>query len=305
MPPDQFDVIVIGGSYVGLSAALGLARSRKRVLVIDAGQRRNRFVPTAHNLLGQDGRAPEAIIRDARAEVAAYPTTTFIDGVAVSAAPEGAGFTVTLEDGSTQHAARLVLATGVADELPDFPGLRQGWGKWVFHCPYCHGYEVAEQQLGVLAFGESALHLAMLIPDWGPTTFLTNGAVDLAASERAALAARGVVVEDQGVSAVINADEGATGVRLDDGRVIALDALFIAVPTRQTSPLAAQLGCALDDTPQGPIVRVDMMGRTTVPGVYAAGDAAQLDKSLAAAIASGRMVGAAAAIHPSLMPPAH
>lgn len=125
---DRYDVIVVGGSYAGLSAALALARARKRVLVIDAGQRRNRFMHTAHNLLGQDGRAPEVIVRNARAEVAAYPTATFIDDVAVSAAPFAAGFTVTLEDGSPHHAARLVLATGVEDELPDLPGLREGWG---------------------------------------------------------------------------------------------------------------------------------------------------------------------------------
>jgi len=124
MPSDRDDVIFVGGSDAGLSAALTLPRARKRVLVIDAGQRRNRFVQTAHNLLGQDGRAPEAIVRGARAEVAAYPAATFIDGVAVSAALTGTGYTVTLEDGSRHSAARLILATAVEDELPDLPGPR-------------------------------------------------------------------------------------------------------------------------------------------------------------------------------------
>jgi len=172
MPSNQYDVIVVGGSYAGLSAALALARARQRVLIIDAGQRRNRFAHAAHNLLGQDGRAPDAIIRDAHDDVAAYPTATFIDGTAVAAAQSGAGFAVTLEEGSTHHAARLILAIGVEDELPCLPGLRDGWGNGVFHCPYCHGYEVAGRRLGVLAFGAVATHLANLIPEWGPRSVL-------------------------------------------------------------------------------------------------------------------------------------
>lgn len=303
MQSDSYEVIVVGGSYAGLSAALALGRARKRVLIIDSGQRRNRFAHAAHNLIGQDGRAPEAIVRDARADVSAYPTASFIDGVVVAAAPNGTGFTATMEDDSKHHALRLVLATGVEDELPDLPGLRDNWGQFVFHCPYCHGYEVAGQRLGVLAFGATSGHLATLIPDWGPTTVLTNGTISLTASERAALEGRGVVVEDTAVSAVIHGGEGPNGVRLEDGRIIALDAIFTGVPTRLASPLAEQLGCAIDDTGIGPIVRVDIVGQTTVPGVYAAGDAAQFNKSLAGAIASGGLAGAMA--HQSLLPSAH
>lgn len=303
MQSDSYDVIVVGGSYAGLSAALALGRARKRVLIIDSGQRRNRFAHSAHNLIGQDGRTPEAIVRDARADVSAYPTASFIDGVVVAAAPNDTGFTVTLEGGSTEHAARLILATGVEDDLPNLPGLRDAWGNWVFHCPYCHGYEVAGQRLGVLAFGSIATHLANLIPDWGPTTFLTNGTISLTESERAALEGRGVVIEDTPVSAVIHGGEGSIGVRLEDGRVIALDAIFTGVPTRLASPLAEQLGCAIDDAGFGPIIRVDIVGQTTVPGVYAAGDAAQFNKSLAGAIASGGLAGAMA--HQSLLPSAH
>lgn len=302
MQSDSYDVIVVGGSYAGLSAALALVRARKRVLIIDAGQRRNRFVRTAHNLLGQDGRTPEEIFRNARADVAAYPTATFIDGCAVAATASDRGFTVTLADGSAHLAARLILAIGVEDELPDLPGLREGWGNGVFHCPYCHGYEVAGQRLGVLAFDATATRLANMIPEWGPTTFLTNGRVSLTASERDALEGRGVVIEDTAVSAVINGDEGAGGVRLSDGRMIGLDALFILTPTRLASPLAGQLGCAIDDTAVGPTIRVDTLGQTTVPGVFAAGDAAQFDKSLAGAVASGRLAGTMA--HHSLLPAA-
>lgn len=302
MQSDSYDVIVVGGSYAGLSAALALVRARKRVLIIDAGQRRNRFVRTAHNLLGQDGRTPEEIFRNARADVAAYPTATFIDGCAVAATASDHGFTVTLADGLAHLAARLVLAIGVEDDLPDLPGLRESWGNGVFHCPYCHGYEVAGQRLGVLAFDATATRLANMIPEWGPTTFLTNGVVSLTASERDALEGRGVVIEDMAVSAVINSDRGVEGIRLSDGRMIGLDALFILTPTRLASPLAGQLGCAIDDTAVGPTIGVDTLGQTTVPGVFAAGDAAQFDKSLAGAVASGRLAGTMA--HHSLLPAA-
>ena len=299
----QYDVIVVGGSYAGLSATLALGRARKRTLVIDAGRRRNRFAHAAHNLLGQDGRAPGAIAAIGRAEVAAYPTATFLDGEAVAAATHADGFAVTPADGATHTAARLILAIGVTDALPDLPGLREGWGKGVIHCPYCHGYEVAGRRLGVLAFGPLATHQATLIPDWGPTTFLTNGAAHLTAPEREALAARGVTIEEEPVAEILNAGDRLAGVRLRDGRTVALDALFTAVPRRLASPIAEQLGCALDDTALGPIIRVDATGQTTVPGVYAAGDAAHLMKSLPGAVASGYLVGAMA--HQSLLPPAH
>ena len=296
----QHEVIIVGGSYAGLSAGLALGRARKRVLIIDAGQRRNRFAHEAHGYLGQDGHAPAAIAAAGRAEVAAYPTVTFLDGTAVSAAKDEQGFAVTLADGTTHAAARLILATGVTDDLPDLPGLREGWGKGIVHCPYCHGYEVADRRLGVLALVPFATHQANMIPDWGPTTFLTNGVVSLAPNERAALERRGVVIEGEPVAEIINAGDRLAGVRLRDGRVIALDALFTGVPTHLTSPLAEQLGCAIDDTVAGPIIRVDQMGQTTVPGVYAAGDAAQLMKALPNAVASGYTAGAMA--HQSLIP---
>jgi thioredoxin reductase len=189
----------------------------------------------------------------------------------------------------------------LVDDLPDLPGLREGWGKGVLHCPYCHGYEVAGRRLGVLAIMPQATHQVNLIPEWGPATFLTNGVVTLTATERAALSARGVAVEEGLVAAILNEGEGLAGVSLRDGRTFALDALFTGVPTRQASPLAEQLGCALEETMLGPIVGVDATGQTSVPGVFAAGDAALPMKSLPGAVASGYTVGVAA--HRSLLPP--
>ncbi|HVK78327.1 MAG TPA: NAD(P)/FAD-dependent oxidoreductase [Kofleriaceae bacterium] len=299
MKADSCDVIVIGGSYAGLSAALQLARARRRVLVIDAGRRRNRFASSSHGFLGQDGRDPVAIAADARAQLLAYPTVTWIDGTVATATAADGGFAVTLASGATHHGRRLVLATGVVDELPDVPGLAEQWGRNVFHCPYCHGYELDGGPVGVLAVGAVSMHQAVLLPDWGPTTLLSLGRFDPDAEQRAELARREVAIEPELVVAIepAEAGHGAT-VRLRDGRRRSFAGLFVA-PRIRPSPLAAELGCELEDSPLGPIVKADPMRATTVPGVFAAGDVAIATASVAIAVADGARAGVAA--HRSLI----
>lgn len=291
----SFDVIVVGGSYAGLSAALQLARARQRVAVVDAGQRRNRFAATSHGFLGQDGRAPSDIVADAKAQLLAYPTVQWLAGTATRAQAQGDGFVVTLAD-RTLTARRLVLATGVTDELPAIPGLAERWGRHVFHCPYCHGYELDRGAIGVLATSELSMHHALMLPDWGPTTLLLNGAFAPDAAQHAALAARGVTVEATPVARV----EGRATVVLQDGRSRVLAGLFVATRIHMQSPLAAQLGCAFDDSPAGPVIRRDAMMATTVPGVFACGDAARPFGNVALAVGDGAMTGAAT--HRSLIP---
>jgi thioredoxin reductase len=299
MPHDTYDAAVIGGSWAGLSAAMQLARARRRVLVVDAGRPRNRFAHASHGFFGQDGRTPSAILETARAQVLAYPTAEFRHDEAMRAETCDGGFQVTLASGATAHARRLVLATGVVDELPDIPGLRERWGVSVLHCPYCHGYEVAGGRLGVLAVGERSLHHALLLPDWSPTiTLFTNGTFDPTADQRDALAARGVRIESRLIAAVIGDEPALTGVRLDDGELIALDALFTASRTRMTSALAEHLGCEFDEGPFGPVIRTDARKETTVPGVYAAGDVARAAHNATWASADGVTAGISA--HQSL-----
>lgn len=290
----EFDVIVIGGSYAGQSAALQLARARKRVAVVDAGRRRNRFAAHSHGFLGQDGRAPGDIVADARAQLLAYPTVHWVDGEALVARTDGDGFIVTLADRELRG-SRLVLATGVADELPAVDGLMERWGRSVFHCPYCHGYELGQRPVGVLATGESSLHQALLLPDWGPTTLFLNAAVTPDATQAAHLAARGVTVEATPVARV----DGDIRVHLADGRAVALAGLFVATRTRMASPLAEQLGCTLDEGPAGPSIRRNAMNETTVPGVFACGDAARAFANVAVNVGDGAFTGAAA--HRSLI----
>lgn len=290
------EVIVIGGSYAGMAAALQIGRARRRVLVIDAGLRRNRFAAVAHGLLGRDGVPPAQIAAEARAQLAAYPAISWHEGSAASARADGAGFTVETGDGQRISARRLVLATGVTDTLPDIPGLAERWGKSVFHCPYCHGYELDNGNIGVLATGPMSLHHALMLPDWGRTTLLTNGAFEPSAADLEQLQARGVRVEHAHVLELIG--EGAS-VRLDDGRTIAFDGLFTMPRTRPSSPLAEQLGCVLEDGPMGPFVKVDEMKQTNIAGVFACGDAARAAGSLALAVGDGTMAGVAA--HRSLI----
>jgi thioredoxin reductase len=171
----SYDVIVIGGSFAGQSAAMQLARARRRVLVVDGGKPRNRFAETSHGFLCQDGKAPATIIDEASRQLAAYPTVTQMQGEAVQARRVKNQFSISLADGRQTLAARVVLAIGVRDELPDIAGIEKRWGKSVLHCPYCHGYEVADRPLGVLARGQTSVHQAQMIPDWGPTSYFTQG----------------------------------------------------------------------------------------------------------------------------------
>jgi thioredoxin reductase len=292
----DYDVIVAGGSYAGMAAALQLVRARRKVLVLDAGLRRNRFAGESHGLLGQDGRAPDAIFVDAKAQLLAYPDLSWREGTAISASAVDGGFAIGTADGGTLTARRLILATGVSDRLPEVPGLRERWGRSVVPCPYCHGYEFGQAPLGVLASGELSMHQALLIPEWGPTTLFTNGSFTPDPQQLRELETRGVAIEREAVSEVFG---NAASVRLADGRVVELAGLFVASTVSVQGPMAAQLGCEMSEMPFGAVIKTDEMKATSVPGVFACGDTARFMASLSFAIADGAMAGIAA--HRSLV----
>ncbi|MDH5835228.1 NAD(P)/FAD-dependent oxidoreductase [Luteimonas kalidii] len=292
------DAIVVGGSYAGMAAALQLLRARRRVLVIDAGQRRNRAAVTSHGFLGHDGSDPAEIARTARAQLARYPTLRWADDTAVSASGERDAFTVVARSGGAHRGRRLLLAIGVSDTLPALPGLAERWGRSVFHCPYCHGYELDRGAIGVLAAGPMSLHQAMLLPDWGSVTLLANGLLEPDAATREALAQRGVAIEATPVARI----EGQADVVLADGRVLPFAGLFVASRNAPAGVLAQRLGCELVDTPMGSQIRTDEAKRTTVPGVYACGDAARAPHSVSLAVGDGAWAGAQ--VHQSLVFPA-
>lgn len=294
-----YDAIIVGGSFAGLSAGLQLARARRSILVIDEGQRRNRFSSHSHGFLGQDGREPAAIVAEAKAQLLAYPTVTWRDARANDAEIEGDGFSVTDSGGNQHQARRLLLATGVRDELPAIPGLRERWGKSVLHCPYCDGYELGGGKLGVLASGAFSALKAALVADWGEVTLFLNGEPEPDAEASALLARRGVTVERTPVVAAEGDGTAMAGLRLIDGRLAPVKALFVAAGICPASPLAEELGCAFDDGPFGPLLRVDGMKQTSVAGVYAAGDAATARHNVALAVADGVLAGTG--LHISLL----
>ena len=292
-----FDAIIVGGSYAGLSAATQLARARRRVLVVDGGQRRNRYASHSHGFLTRDGSGTAAIAAEGKAQLLAYASVSWLDGTAVQAAasPDGDGFDVTLADGNVVHGRRLVLATGVIDELPPVDGLSERWGASVFHCPYCHGYELEQGAIGVLATGPLSMHHALMLPDWGTVTFFLNGAFEPDAAQLAQLEARGVKLVRTPVARI----DGVADVVMADGSRHAMAGLFVATRTRLASALAVTLGCALEQGAMGPFVRTDEQKASSVPGVFCCGDAGRMAGSVAFAVADGAMAGVAA--HRSLM----
>jgi len=291
-----YDVIVVGGSYGGMSAALQLARARRTVLVIDAGLRRNRFSRASHGFLTQDGASPDAVAQQARSQLLRYPTVAWRQGTAAAASASEGGFEVRLESGERVDARRLVLATGVVDMLPPLPGLAERWGRTAHLCPYCDGYEADLGPLGVLATSEAWFHQAMLIPEWGRTTVFTNGIVRPDGQQRAQLEARGVAIEEVPVDAVTG--EHAT-MALRDGRNIELNGLFLMPPNRPGSPIASELGCVIEHGVTSAFLRTDAHKETTVKGVFACGDAARAAASVSLAIGDGASAGIG--VHQSLV----
>ncbi|WP_458760646.1 NAD(P)/FAD-dependent oxidoreductase [Afipia sp. TerB] len=289
-----YDAIIVGGSYAGLSAGLQLARARRSVLVIDEGLRRNRFADSSHGFLGQDGRAPGAIAADGRAQLLAYPSVTWLDARVASLRKTANGFAVEAANESHQ-AQRLILATGVGDDLPDVAGLAERWGKSVFHCPYCHGYELRRGRIGVIASSELSMHHALMLPDWGETTLFLNDAFVPDEEQLGQLRKRGVTLERAPIARI----SGHATVELRDGRAIALDGLFTLTRISSKDPLAEQLGCAFDEGPTGAVIKTDFSKETTVPGVFACGDVARMAGNVALAVGDGVMAGVAA--HRSLM----
>jgi len=291
----QHDVIVVGGSYAGMAATLQLVRARRSVLVIDAGARRNRYATHSYGFLGQDGVDPADIAQSARRQLQVYPMLSWVEGTAETASGEKERFTVILQNGERHSGRRLLFATGVSDKLPNVEGLAERWGRSVFHCPYCHGYELNRGRIGVIATGPTSLHQAQLIPEWGEVTFLVNDAVALDSAARADLAARHVTVDETPIDRV----DGHADIVLTDGRRLPFAGLFIAPRNAPATPVAETLGCALVETPMGLQIETNDMKETSVPGAFACGDVARVPHSVSLAVADGAWAGAQ--VHRSLV----
>ncbi len=288
-----WDCIVVGAGAAGLSAALVLGRARRRTLVIDAGGQSNLAAHGIGGLLGHDGRPPAELYAAGRAELAGYPAVEFREGEVVAGEP---GFTLELTDGTREHARSVVLATGMDYRTPALPGIAERWGRSVFHCPFCHGWEVRDRALGVLDRGTRGAERALLLRFWSDdVTLLADGPAELGPDDARRLDEAGVVVDERRVTAVTG---DAATVTFGEGDERPLGGLLVPVTLHQRSGLAAQLGAVAAEP--GAIaadaIDVDAMLATSASGVFAAGDVSAKMPAVAAAIAAGSMA-AAAVVH--------
>ena len=292
---DSYDVVVIGGGAAGLSGALMLARSRRSVLVIDAGAPRNAPAGAVHGLLARDGTPPAELLDRGRAEVRGYGGQ-LITGQVSTARQDRDGFTVTLADGRMVRARRLLVGTGLTDELPDIPGLHERWGRDVVHCPYCHGWEVRDQAIGVLASGPTAVHQALLFRQLSDDVVLLSHTMPQPEGQAAVSWPRSAsaVVPGEVVAVQINEDR-LTGVRLADGTVLARQALAVAPRMTARAGFLADLGLKPTAHPLGigEYIAAGPAGLTEVPGVWVAGNVTDLGAQVGGAAAAGALAGAA------------
>ena len=300
----HFEVVVVGGAAAGLSGALVLARARRSVLVIDAGHPRNAPADGVHSFLTREGIAPADLVATGRDEVRSYGGR-ITEGTVTAVERGDSTFTVRLESGEAVTADRLLVATGVVDDLPPVPGLAARWGRDVLHCPYCHGWEVQDEPVAILATGPMAVHQALLWRQWTDTvTFLRHTGPALSSDDQERLAARGITVIDGEVAALDVADDHLVGVTLAEGASVACRALVVGAPVSAVSPLLTGLGVATKDLEigghvVGTHVEADPTGATSVPGVWVAGNAANLMAQVVTSMDAG--LRAAGAINADLI----
>ncbi|GGV98295.1 MULTISPECIES: NAD(P)/FAD-dependent oxidoreductase [Streptomyces albovinaceus subgroup] len=304
MQQQRYDVVIVGGGAAGLSGALALGRARRSVLVIDAGEPRNAPASHVHNYLGRESTPPGELLAIGRGEAAGYGAE-IVEGRVASAERlpgDGAGkqgFRVVTEDGRSVEARRLLVTTGLVDELPPVPGLAERWGREVLHCPYCHGHEVADRPIGVLATGPLAVHQALMWRQWSDdvTLFLHTGP-EPTEEEYEQLAARDIAVVDGEVTGLEVADDRFTGVTLASGRVVPREALVVQARFTARSAVLESLGLKpvaqeMGGTVVGSYIPTDPTGATEVPGVWAAGNVTRLTEQVIGAAAAGLMAGGA------------
>jgi len=286
----DYEVIIIGGSYAGLSAAMALGRALRKVLIIDAGQPCNRQTPHSHNFITQDRETPAAISAKAKEQGMRYPTVTFLDAKAVTGTKTTNGFKIITDANETFSAKKILFATGVKDIMPSIKGFAECWGISVIHCPYCHGYEVKNTKTAILANGDAAYHYCVLLTQWTKDlAVFTNGTATFTDEQFAKLKTHNIEVIETEVEALQQTNGKLESIILTNGDAHNFTVMYSRVPFVQHSSIPRELGCAVNENG---FITVDAMQKTTVPGVYAAGDCTSAMRSVAVAVAEGGKSGA-------------
>ena len=286
----NYDAIIIGGSYAGLSAAMALGRSLRKILIIDSGLPCNRQTPHSHNFITQDGKTPAAIATTAKEQVLKYDTVSFFEGLASFGRKTETGFEITTKSGEVFNAKKLIFSTGISDIMPDITGFAECWGISVVHCPYCHGYEIRNKKTGIMANGHKAFHLASLVKNLSDSiTILTSGKADFDEDQLTKLHKHNIKIIEKEISGIKHENGSLERILFNDGSSEDFDAAYATIPFQQHSNIPGALGCDLNE--QG-YIQVDSMQKTTVPGIYACGDNCSPLRSVANAVYAGNIAGA-------------
>lgn len=286
----DFEVIIIGGSYAGLSAAMALGRSLRKVLIIDGEQPCNKQTPHSHNFITQDGKTPKEISTLAKQQVEKYETIKFYKGLAISGTKTATGFEITTDTNDKFTAKKLIFATGVKDTMPNIKGFAECWGISVIHCPYCHGYEYRNQNTAIIANGARAYHIASLVNNLTKEiTILTTGKADFASEQIEKLNKNKIKIIEKNISEIEHKNGHIQNIVFDDDTKMSFDVAYAAIPFLQHSDIPVLLGCEL--TEHG-YIKVDNFQKTTVENIFACGDNSFMMRSIANAVYSGNLTGA-------------
>ncbi len=287
---NQFEVIIIGGSYAGLSAAMALGRSLRKVLIIDHGKPCNRYTPHSHNFITHDGAEPAAIAQKAREQVLEYATVTLLEGEAIAAKALEPGFEISMQDGTKLSAQKLIFATGIADIFPEIEGFADCWGKTIIHCPYCHGYEFRGKKTAIWAEGDRALHISSLVHNLSKEISLISQNKEAFNKEQLEkLQKHKIPLIDKAIKSIVHKKGAIQKLVFEDGQESTFDAVYAAIPFLQQTQLPETLGCSLTEMGH---IKVDAFQKTEVPGIYACGDNSSMMRSVANAVYTGNLAGA-------------
>ena len=287
---NQYDVIIIGGSYAGLSSAMSLGRSLRKVLVIDSGKPCNAQTPHSQNFLTQDGKTPKEISTIAKEQVEKYSTIEFYEGFATSGIKTESGFEVTTENGDKFTSKKLIFATGIVDEIPNIKGFKECWGISLIHCPYCHGYEFQSKKTGIIANGDRGFHIASLVNNLTKDlTILTRGKANFKDEQFEKLKQNNIEIIETEIEELKHQNGMVESLILSDGKVLNFEAVYGAFPFTQHSDIAEYLGCEITEMGH---IKIDQFQKTNVEGLMACGDNSSPMRSVANAVYTGNLVGA-------------